>query len=504
MLGCKEDDFYTAHPQHQQTTEEINIRTISLEEFNQKLNAMDNKPAIERYMSSSLSGMVQRGLNLTDYVIQTDEIKEIKRGDYTSYTMYLRTPDSEPRNLYNITVEEYRGEVYSFVTLYRATNNWVENPQQRFEGDMSTYRIATLTVYEDFPVLLDEIIGGTASGIDIGVPGFGGTSTSSYPYDCDGYVEMTIVIEDIPCGCGHILGSSPPCSGSSCGPPMYPSQKITNLYTCIPYGFPSDPEPPQNPNDPNPGGGGGNPGNGNGNPFATFESITGAVKPIKNTQNNCTKLNNLTQTDSLSANIKPIVAQLRGKVNMNKEWSCSFYKSMHYGEVKSSPQDEGIQEGISGTRSSIKLGTTWFGQIHTHPKNTYQIFSWLDLKALRDIHDNVHPDFFQDIFLMIVCQNGEVYSLRIDNFETLNSKINDDLTIAKGNNEKKKEDFLEEKMKKEYDKDDSNPERAFLKKFADYGVSVYKATDTNLTNWAKLNLDDPNSNNPNVISIPCN
>src|SRR5690554_2468562 len=160
MLGCKEDDFYTAHPQHQQTTEEINIRTISLEEFNQKLNAMDNKPAIERYMSSSLSGMVERGSGRSDYVIQTDEIKEIIHGDYTSYTMYLRTPDTIFRNFYNITVEEYRGEVYSFVTLYRATNNWVENPQQRFEGDMSTYRIATLTVYEDFPVLLDEIIGG--------------------------------------------------------------------------------------------------------------------------------------------------------------------------------------------------------------------------------------------------------------------------------------------------------------------------------------------------------
>src|SRR5690554_1527467 len=263
MLGCKEDDFYTAHPQHQQTTEEINIRTISLEEFNQKLNAMDNKSAIERYMSSSLSGMVQRGLNLTDYVIQTDEIKEIKRGDYTSYTMYLRTPDSEPRNLYNITVEEKAGKVLLFVTLYEATNNWIENPQQRFEGTISTYRLASLTMYEDLPSFFDDIIGGTASGIDTGGGGTGaaGPGTTSYPYDCDGYVEMTIVIEDIPCGCGHILGSSPPCSGSSCGPPMYPSQKITNLYTCIPYGFPADPEPPQNPNDPNPGGGGGNPSN---------------------------------------------------------------------------------------------------------------------------------------------------------------------------------------------------------------------------------------------------
>src|SRR5690554_5363984 len=124
VLGCKEDDFYTTQPQHQQTTEEINIRTISLEEFNQKLNAMDNKSGIERYMSPSLPGMTQRSLNLSNYVIHTDEIKEIKRGDYTSYTMYLRTPDLTPRNLYNITVEEKAGKVLLFVTLYEATNNW--------------------------------------------------------------------------------------------------------------------------------------------------------------------------------------------------------------------------------------------------------------------------------------------------------------------------------------------------------------------------------------------
>jgi hypothetical protein len=48
---------------------------------------------------------------------------------------------------------------------------------------------------------------------------------------------------------------------------------------------------------------------------------------------------------------------------------------------------------------------------------------------------------------------------------------------------------------------DQDLERAFLKRFGNYGISLYKA-NASLTNWSKLTLD--NSANPSIIATPCN
>ncbi|HTO35519.1 MAG TPA: hypothetical protein VLZ72_04730 [Flavobacterium sp.] len=44
-------------------------------------------------------------------------------------------------------------------------------------------------------------------------------------------------------------------------------------------------------------------------------------------------------------------------------------------------------------------------------------------------------------------------------------------------------------------------EKGFLKRFATYGVSIYKASDENLTNWDKLELGN---NNQTVNKVSCN
>ncbi|MDY0090825.1 MAG: hypothetical protein RBR78_10740 [Flavobacteriaceae bacterium] len=89
---------------------------------------------------------------------------------------------------------------------------------------------------------------------------------------------------------------------------------------------------------------------------------------------------------------------------------------------------------------------------------------------------------------MIVCHNGAVYSLKVDDYAKLNVKIENDLATAKGSNDEEKEDFIEKRLAREYRKDKNNLERAFLKEFGNYGISIYKATDENLTNWKKLKL----------------
>lgn len=217
-------------------------------------------------------------------------------------------------------------------------------------------------------------------------------------------------------------------------------------------------------------------------------------------KNPCERLKTLTKTDSLSANIKPIVDSLRNKTNLNKEYSIGIQKKRNYGKFYTYPSPEGIIEGISKTRSKCNTGTRYVGQIHTHPNGTFPIFSWLDVQAISKLYDGATMDFKDDIFLMIVNHNGTVYSLVINNVGNLTSSLQEDLDNAEGNNIDEKVKFIEEELRNLYT-NSINLEKTFLELFGDYGIALYKATDSNLSNWEELKLDDTNNNE--VIKNPC-
>ncbi|MEO2060328.1 MAG: hypothetical protein ABGW76_09640 [Mesonia sp.] len=109
-------------------------------------------------------------------------------------------------------------------------------------------------------------------------------------------------------------------------------------------------------------------------------------------------------------------------------------------------------------------------------------------------------DFKDDIFLMIVNHNGTVYSLVINNVGNLTSSLQEDLDNAEGNNIDEKVKFIEEELRNLYT-NSINLEKTFLELFGDYGIALYKATDSNLSNWEELKLDDTNNNE--VIKNPC-
>lgn len=54
-------------------------------------------------------------------------------------------------------------------------------------------------------------------------------------------------------------------------------------------------------------------------------------------------------------------------------------------------------------------------------------------------------------------------------------------------------------MREEYNKF-INQEVAFLNTFGDYGISFYKASDSNLSNWNKLELNENNNNSINTTT----
>lgn len=214
----------------------------------------------------------------------------------------------------------------------------------------------------------------------------------------------------------------------------------------------------------------------------------------------CESLKRLVSKDSVGSNILPVVNQLREKLKKDKEWSISYRNKWINGIRKNVP-DGDIKEGISKTRSHATTGTTYVGQIHTHPENTYPIFSWLDLRVLRNLYKNSHEDFNEYIFLMIVAPNNITYTLKVDDFNTLNKKIEDDWSNAKGKTKNEKEENIEKILDKKFRKS-NNLEQTFLKLFGSHGISLYKATDSNLSNWTQLTLD---KNDDKIVKeINCN
>ena len=234
---------------------------------------------------------------------------------------------------------------------------------------------------------------------------------------------------------------------------------------------------------------------------------TGILPPVEETEedlDHCEKLLALNLTDSLSVNIVPYIDSLRTKTSLDKEYSISFQKKYNYGEFYSLPDPVGIREGQTTTSSSIRIGSTWFGQAHTHPDGTHYMFSWNDINKLNMMYKGLN-DFFDknEVFMMIVNHDGTVYALKINNANALNTEVTNDLFNAEGNSLNEKVINLNLEIQNEFEEDEFNLEHIFLKRFEDFGLAIYKAANNSLSNWNKLELN-PNLLGPNVIEIPCN
>lgn len=280
-----------------------------------------------------------------------------------------------------------------------------------------------------------------------------------------------------------------------------------------------------------PGSGGTNPGNGNNNGnnnggnnnpgddnpghnnpgFSDKDGDPIITKPVKTLEpeeeepeepeDDCQALNNLKEDDN--ANILPIVQELRNKTGEKKEYFSSFKRSVNFaGDMEYA--NTGVQQGGFGSAGGMS-GSVWYGQIHTHHKNTQPMFSWSDLYTLKEMYENTYSTNKPLVFIAIVCHNAGIYSLKINDWNAFLQKINDGLSAVPENNIKDKLDKLDKRMKNIYGNTyGGDIEKIFLQQFKDYGVSLYKAEDDNLSNWKELKLNNPEASNPTVVSTPCN
>jgi len=225
------------------------IKTIDDKQANPKFDILKDRFQLGKHFVdvNQTSGLSKTTTKNGDIIIHDDVVKEITLGNYISYTMRITFPKLKTTSLYNLTIEEYNGSTGMFVTKYTPRQGAVANLSTDI-SDMSitTQRITDIDYYNpEEDVVTENPVGNSNSG----------SSSETYPYDCDDYVVTTSVLNETLCGCGHTWEDllQGICTGCQIREPMYPSLSSVNLYECIPYNYGDD---ESGTNDPTGGGGG--------------------------------------------------------------------------------------------------------------------------------------------------------------------------------------------------------------------------------------------------------
>jgi hypothetical protein len=111
------------------------------------------------------------------------------------------------------------------------------------------------------------------------------------------------------------------------------------------------------------------------------------------------------------------------------------------------------------------------------------------------------------VFIYIVVKDKETgaifpYALKIDDFNALTTKVNDELAkpdlASKSYDEKLK--ALDDALGFKYDDNPTDLEKVFLEEYKLFGISLYKSDNLELNNWKKLELKTDGT----VGQVPCN
>lgn len=508
--SCQKDDFYENQSSIQQSSN-VTFKRISYEKLKTNQKAMEKLGKFTLRNNSVKNNLSNTILQRTVYneqlgiEIDTIGIVYIERGGYHTITLQAYQADEDDKKLKNLILNQEKDGSYSeYLLAYDLTDEELEKVENKEDvdliGNTTIYRITSNYNPSGFPlndpdcwedVVIGQVAVPCASGLHM--PGqlcdYAGGSGAAY------VKNVTIRVISAGCGMGGGGGGS---TGGSPGTGGGGSGGGTNP------GTGSNPSNPNNPSEP------GNTVNPQEPGFADQDGNPISTTPVKNPEllepedeeeDDCSSLNKLKETDK--TNLLPIIQDMRTKTADKNEYYSVFKRSVNF-EGDMVYENFGVQQGWEGSAGSMG-GSVWYGQIHTHPKGGHAMFSWSDLNGLREIYIDTYQSNKQDVFVMIVCHNAGIYSIKISDWDKFQDKLDSDWNNPKlaDKSDKDKRRYLDNMLGREYNKS-NNLEKTFLQEFKDYGISLYKADDDNLTNWKKLELSNPNVTNPNVNSIPCN
>ncbi|MBC7643294.1 MAG: hypothetical protein H7174_13335 [Flavobacterium sp.] len=80
-------------------------------------------------------------------------------------------------------------------------------------------------------------------------------------------------------------------------------------------------------------------------------------------------------------------------------------------------------------RIGLTTRTNHIGGGHSHPEDTYPMFSFADLKLLGIMYDNATPNRQAEVFYNLVAKNPNgsgvlTYVMKVDNYSSLIDRIN--------------------------------------------------------------------------------
>ncbi|WP_264553564.1 hypothetical protein [Flavobacterium sp. N2038] len=207
-------------------------------------------------------------------------------------------------------------------------------------------------------------------------------------------------------------------------------------------------------------------------------------------------------------NMMPSIEWLKTKVNAaqnDKEFGVEVKMRMNPDETYTNlytPIESPFEFNVA-----LTTGGTNIGGWHSHPKNGVPMFSFADVRFLALAYSNASEIRKEAVFHGIVTNdNGSVniYVIKVRDAAALQDKVDRvfNASIYSGKTEEEKYDLIHKKQAKVYSNNKGYLEKSFLEQFNDYGIELYKMSQTTIeTKWNKLEL---NTNKTAVNSIPCN
>ncbi len=225
----------------------------------------------------------------------------------------------------------------------------------------------------------------------------------------------------------------------------------------------------------------------------------------------CDKLKGLANPSRDAGSIKDNVDRLKAKVNSGDNNNEIGFESKR--NINSTGEIIYTNEDITSSQNAqiaMNVDSDHIGGGHTHPINSYPMYSFGDLAFLLTAYENASNTRKSDVYYMLICKDGpnvKTYALKVDNIASLRTAINNELDKTEYNiytTERLKIDAIHNNQRQFYENCQGNFEKMFLQFLTNYGVSLYNATDENLTNWNQLKLVGATSNFQSVLPIPCN
>ncbi|WP_293894464.1 hypothetical protein [Flavobacterium sp.] len=416
-------------------------RVISFQQFKNEIG----QPRFGTGMSLSLSANAR---NMEDFDIDTTQVKSLQN-NYLVYSMKL-DPKFVPEDskFYNLFV--YKDNTDEIVKQIIEIMPQTELTDQQTEGIYNYLNTANKEVIYSSKTMYQSPI-------------------------CVGVVMVDV------CTCGPEHPRE-----ANCNCQTFHAVAQIQIMACPSYGSPPPdaPEPNiENPDQNNQEGGGG--------------SVSGEpVLPSLDGPNPCGNMRNL--FSPLKSNIKSKIQTLQATLNQSGE-NGVYLRKFQNGSYSSPQAPPTILNSINP-----QIGSTFYGFMHTHPFNTYPMFSWSDVMSMHQIAQYTDPNNIQEVASILVCKDdtGFINLTYAISFSSETANTIDNLYGQEeflGCEPNKVTQIYDDMLKERYDNDPSY-ERDFLRQTYGFNISLYKANAT-LTGWNKL-IYDPVSNL--VKTIPCN